>query len=319
MILACSEFGYVDKEQSNMRFHFVKDHLGSIRQVIDQDGNISSARDYYPYGSILREYNNGQEERFMFTEKERDKETNFDYFSQRDGFARCKVWSLPRSGDSDIGRWTTIDPLADKYPGWSPYAYTLDNPLNYFDPDGKYVVSSDGRNVYRVTLAQNTIQSTLSYVAPVSAAAIKYATGDPSWGFTASDLAGPIVSGIMGSSRLAISLLGGTSKTANLALGSSEMFGNYMLSLGIDIQTSEQIENNLLMDREIFNIAEKRGLGKIRTSRSNQFVINRKLDLTKTKIEEKFDEIKKDINDFLNGRKLNELNGDELEELRDSL
>ena len=72
MLFACSEFGYVDKEQSDMRFHFVKDHLGSIRQVIDQDGNISSARDYYPYGSILREYNNGQEERFMFTEKEPD-------------------------------------------------------------------------------------------------------------------------------------------------------------------------------------------------------------------------------------------------------
>ena len=121
------------KEQSDMRFHFVKDHLGSIRQVIDQDGNISSARDYYPYGSILREYNNGQEERFMFTEKERDKETNFDYFGAR-------------YFDNWIGRWTSVDPLADKYPGWSPYNYAACNPLNVIDPNGDSVWVNYGNN-----------------------------------------------------------------------------------------------------------------------------------------------------------------------------
>jgi len=38
--------------------------------------------------------------------------------------------------DSDLGRWTSVDPLADKYPGWSPFNYTLNNPLKYIDPDG---------------------------------------------------------------------------------------------------------------------------------------------------------------------------------------
>jgi RHS repeat-associated protein len=42
--------------------------------------------------------------------------------------------------DSEIGRWLSVDPLADKYPGWSPYNYTLNNPLKYVDPDGRFPI-----------------------------------------------------------------------------------------------------------------------------------------------------------------------------------
>ncbi len=130
---------------SDERFYYIKDHLGSIRQVVDQNGDISSARDYYPYGSILREYTVGDDEKYKFTEKERDKETDFDYFGAR-------------YYDSDIGRWTTVDPLASKYPGWSPYNYTLCNPLNRIDPDGlsSYVFQYEVRVVAKfVTAALN--------------------------------------------------------------------------------------------------------------------------------------------------------------------
>jgi hypothetical protein len=36
-------------------------------------------------------------------------------------------------------RWISVDPLASRYPSWSPYTYTLDNPLTYTDPDGQKV------------------------------------------------------------------------------------------------------------------------------------------------------------------------------------
>lgn len=37
----------------------------------------------------------------------------------------------------DIRKWLSVDPLADKYPNISPYAYCGWNPINAIDPDGR--------------------------------------------------------------------------------------------------------------------------------------------------------------------------------------
>lgn len=57
--------------------------MGNIRITIDESSNVVSARDYYAYGGELRGYTSGIEDKYQFTEKERDSETGLDYYGAR--------------------------------------------------------------------------------------------------------------------------------------------------------------------------------------------------------------------------------------------
>ena len=54
--------------------------------------------------------------------------------------------------------WYSVDPLAEKFPNYSPYVYCKDNPVIYTDPDGRYPV-------IRITkqLAGSTSQRVIGY------------------------------------------------------------------------------------------------------------------------------------------------------------
>ena len=69
-----------------------------------------------------------------FTGKERDVETGLDYFGAR----YYESWSA---------RWLSVDPLANKYPGWSPYNYVEDNPTGSVIPNGKGWYETNSSNV----------------------------------------------------------------------------------------------------------------------------------------------------------------------------
>ena len=45
-----------------------------------------------------------------------------------------------RHYDAALGRFTTVDPLAEKYYGMGLYAYCGGNPVRYIDPDGKFPI-----------------------------------------------------------------------------------------------------------------------------------------------------------------------------------
>ena len=80
---------------------------------------------YAPYGELIENQHIGSwyDERYKFTGKERDWETGYDYFGAR-------YWWR-------AGTWLSVDPLSDKYPEISPYAYCHWNPIKYVDPDGR--------------------------------------------------------------------------------------------------------------------------------------------------------------------------------------
>ena len=61
---------------------------------------------------------------FTFTGKERDGETGYGYFGAR--YMDHELTTM----------WLSVDPMADKYPGISPYAYCAWNPVKLVDPDG---------------------------------------------------------------------------------------------------------------------------------------------------------------------------------------
>ncbi len=112
--------------REDMVFFNHSDYLGYANWVTDADARIVHEYYYAPYGELIidNSWDRGYNERYKFTGKERDGETGYDYFGAR------YFWSA-------LGHWLSVDPLADKYPGISPYAYCAWNPIKFVDPDGR--------------------------------------------------------------------------------------------------------------------------------------------------------------------------------------
>ena len=114
------------QEQDVYFYH--SDHLGSASWITDANGEAVQHLQYLPYGEpYINQRTTGYNERFTFTGKERDEETGYGYFGAR--YMDHELMTM----------WLSVDPLADKYPSISPYAYCAWNPIKLVDPDGREI------------------------------------------------------------------------------------------------------------------------------------------------------------------------------------
>lgn len=120
------------------REYTIKDHLGNTRIAycdLNADGVIATPSEilqenlYDPFGYgidgvLMNHANNDNLYQYNGKELNADHGLNiYDYGAR---------WY-----DAGIGRWTSIDPLADKMPEWSPFNYATNDPIQLIDPDGK--------------------------------------------------------------------------------------------------------------------------------------------------------------------------------------
>ncbi|WP_181893758.1 RHS repeat-associated core domain-containing protein [Bergeyella zoohelcum] len=116
-----------DRKVVNRGLYYLhNDHLGTSSFVTDGDGDPTQFYLNFPFGETLYEQQNtnAYENPYKFNAKELDDETGLYYYGAR--------YYDPR-----IGMWLSVDPLTEKMPSWSPYAYAFDNPVRFIDPDGR--------------------------------------------------------------------------------------------------------------------------------------------------------------------------------------
>jgi RHS repeat-associated protein len=126
------------------KFFELSNHLGNVLVTVSDrkipyssngtmidyyNADLLSAQDYYPFGMLQpgRSYNVGGY-RYGFNGKENDNEIKGEGNQQDYGM---------RIYDPRIGRFLSMDPLAGKYPWYTPYQFAGNSPIGFIDRDGE--------------------------------------------------------------------------------------------------------------------------------------------------------------------------------------
>ncbi|SEL98619.1 DUF6443 domain-containing protein [Parapedobacter koreensis] len=128
--------------------YVLKDHQGNNRVVFSPGSANIQKTDYYPFG---KHYQSGTilspKDRYLYNGKELQDVTGYvDYGA--------------RFYDPFIGRWGSVDPLADSMRRYTPYNYAFDNPMRFIDPDGRLALPPN-EYAYNATTGEYTYVSDL--------------------------------------------------------------------------------------------------------------------------------------------------------------
>ena len=124
-----TELGYISLVDGKYHY-YLKDHQGNNRVVINQSGTVEETNHYYPFGGVFGTTGNTQP--YKYNGKELDTKQGLNWYDYG-----------ARHYDAALGRFTTNDPLAEKYYSMSPYTYCADNPVKFIDPNGMEYAPGD--------------------------------------------------------------------------------------------------------------------------------------------------------------------------------
>jgi RHS repeat-associated protein len=108
--------------------YFIKDHLGNTRVSFENSSGtalITQSIDYYPFGLQFVPVNQGGTNKYLYNGKEYQDGLGLDWYDYGARFY-----------DPQIGRFTTIDGLAEKFAFMTPFQYASNNPIKNIDLDG---------------------------------------------------------------------------------------------------------------------------------------------------------------------------------------
>ncbi|SBW01083.1 DUF6443 domain-containing protein [uncultured Dysgonomonas sp.] len=141
-------------------YFYINDHLGNNRVVANAAASVVQSTQYYPFGMPFADGTGQNAQPYKYNNKELDSRNGLNMY---DYSARYMDFSFPH--------FPMVDPLAEKYYSWSPYAYVMNNPLKYVDPDGKSTrvkkledgtyeiiggnLDDDDKNIYEYTQDKN--------------------------------------------------------------------------------------------------------------------------------------------------------------------
>ncbi|MFN4804743.1 MAG: RHS repeat domain-containing protein, partial [Akkermansiaceae bacterium] len=103
------------------KLFYTKDHLGNIRELTDSNGTLRTRYDYDMLGKRVKLFGT------------LDTEVGYTGHHHHEKSVLVLTWF--RAYDAEIGRWLSADPLGNAG-GLNLYAYSYNDPINLWDPDG---------------------------------------------------------------------------------------------------------------------------------------------------------------------------------------
>ena len=106
---------------------YLADRLGTVRDIVDSDGNLLNHIDYDSFGGVFSQTDAAQGDRFLFTGREFSEATGLYYYRNR-------------YYDPGLGRFISEDPMGFDAGDFNLYRYVNNSPLNGTDPTGEQTI-----------------------------------------------------------------------------------------------------------------------------------------------------------------------------------